>query len=569
MNKMMKWLGVTAMSFGLFACSENVAESKDVNVDAKGNVYVTLRDVNGNLLTAADSVKVTMLKVDKTPRTADSLGTVAYKDLQVGSYSILVEKTGYSSMVCAAYIAMAAKDETPIAQDLTLNVALHKTGATVSGTLVRNNSANINGTEILPAAGALVRLTMDDLGDCYFVNSVALDTADAAGAYSITGLPELASFTLVPQSLTINGELYSANALTNASTGAVGESKRYAQLAYNIDADPFQVVSSNAKSVAIDDSVVVNFSKPVDLTRLRRDDINVSNDIAITTVWSNNNMTLTVKSTTGKWESTASTFTLNYNVYSLNGQSVLGGNSLTVSVFTDGDLAAVTNFAYSTKLGTGGKDSVVADANTSTVHLKWSPVANAAGYEIYARKSTDSSYFAVETVYSPDTTVDMTTTNDFQDKKNVSFFVVAFNSLGRSSYATAPILKIADGYKPVASNLPLAYSLGAVNIDLTAETDTTWLVGRSFTFSEKMDTTKTPTLTISTAVATELGATYKWVDQTTLTVVLYAKAKVDLTEAATPATYSITAALNALTDVAGNTYEDKASGTTYTFTFTN
>ena len=23
MNKMMKWLGVTAMSFGLFACSEN------------------------------------------------------------------------------------------------------------------------------------------------------------------------------------------------------------------------------------------------------------------------------------------------------------------------------------------------------------------------------------------------------------------------------------------------------------------------------------------------------------------------------------------------------------------
>ena len=196
-------------------------------------------------------------------------------------------------------------------------------------------------------------------------------------------------------------------------------------------------------------------------------------------------------------------------------------------------------------------------------------VANAAGYEIYARKSTDSSFFVAETIYSPDTSVDMTTTNDFQDKKNVSFFVVAFNSLGRSNYATAPGLKIADGYKPVASNLPLAYSLGAVNIDLTAETDTTWLVGRSFTFSEKMDTTKAPTLTISTAVATELGATYKWVNPTTLQIVLYAKAKVDLTEAATPATYSITAALNALTDVAGNTYEDKASGTTYTFTFTN
>lgn len=568
MNKMMKWLGVTAMSFGLFACSENVAESKDVNVDAKGNLYVTLRDVNGNLLTSADSVNVTLLKVDKTPRTADSLGTVAYKDLQVGTYSLLVEKTGYSSMVCAAYISMAATDETPIAQDLTLNVALHKAGATVSGSLVRNNNANINGTEILPAASAIVRLAMDDVNSCYFVNSVAIDTTDAAGNYSITGLPELADFSLVPQSLTVNGELYSSSDLSG-TTGAVGESKRYAQLAYNIDANPFQVVSSNAKSVAIDDSVVVNFSKAVDITRLRLDDIKVSNGIAITTAWSNNNTTLTVKSTTGKWASTASSFSLIYNIYSLNGQSVLGGNSLNVSVFTDGDLAAVTNFAYSTKLGTGGKDSAVADANTGSVHLKWSPVANAAGYEIYARKSTDSSFFVAETIYSPDTSVDMTTTNDFQDKKNVSFFVVAFNSLGRSNYATAPGLKIADGYKPVATNLPLAYTLGAVDVDLTAETDTTWLVGRSFTFSEKMDTTKAPTLTISTAVATELGATYKWVNPTTLQIVLYAKAKVDLTEAATPATYSITAALNALTDVAGNTYEDKASGTTYTFTFTN
>ena len=160
MKQVVKWMGAATLGFGLMSCSDNSVESKDLNVDSKGNLYVTVRDANGTVLTAGDSVNVTLLKIDDKPRMADSLGTVLYKNLQVGSYQVLVEKAGYAPMVCATSISLAASDETPIAADQTLAVDLHKIGASVTGTAVRQNSANINGTEQVPAAEASLRLVL-------------------------------------------------------------------------------------------------------------------------------------------------------------------------------------------------------------------------------------------------------------------------------------------------------------------------------------------------------------------------------------------------------------------------
>jgi predicted RNA-binding protein with RPS1 domain len=94
MKQLVKIMGAFTLGFGLMSCGDSPVESKDLNVDTKGNLYISIRDVNGTILTAGDSVKVTLLEIDKKPRFADSLGTITYKNLQVGSYQVLVEKEG-------------------------------------------------------------------------------------------------------------------------------------------------------------------------------------------------------------------------------------------------------------------------------------------------------------------------------------------------------------------------------------------------------------------------------------------------------------------------------------------
>lgn len=527
MKHVVKWMGAATLGFGLMSCSDNSVESKDLNVDSKGNLYVSVRDVNGTVLTAGDSVNVTLLKIEDKPRMADSLGTVLYKNLQVGSYQILVEKAGYAPMVCNTDINLAASDETPIASDVTLAVDLHKIGASVTGTAVRQNAANINGVETLPATDASVRLVLGG-GACEYVNGTAVATVDASGNYSFADLPELANYTLYPQAMTVGTELNTANVIAGI-TGVVGENKKVAQLSYSVNADPFKVIATNKSSVAIDDSIVVNFSKSVDVARIRNGDIYVSNSVAIVPVWSNDNKTLTVKAATGKWNY-GSTFTLYFTVYSVDGVSIStsSSNALAVSIYTDGDLGQVAGVKAKDQMDT------TIDYNNTTVQLTWNKLANASGYEVYRKVSTDSSYVLTTTLGSINDTNVTVTGNVFSDGKSVQLLVVGVNSVGRSAFVLDSAKAFFDKVKPTqgllygaqgtattsttpgASGLDWVFESGAASVTAGATTnlELDQLTPMVIDFSEPMDTT---TFTVSSNITVTQDGTPNSSDKLTFT----------------------------------------------------
>lgn len=450
-------MGALTLGYGLMSCGDSPVESKDVNVDSKGNLYISIRDVNGTVLTAGDSVKVTLLQIDSKARLADSLGTVEYKSLQVGSYQVLIEKEGYASMVCKTDITLASVDYIPIAADQTLAVDMHKIGATVTGTAMRQDLSGINGAEIVPATDASMRLTLGG-GACEFVEGSFTATVDEDGVYSFTDLPELANYTIKPMAITISDELNLANSIAGV-TGVSDENVKIPQISYTVNTDPFEVVSTNANSVAIDDSIVVSFSKAVDVSRIRNGDINVSNDVAILTSWSNDNKTLTVKAATGKWNY-GSSFTLTYSVFSVNGVSInaVSSNSLPITIYTEGKLGVIKGFKAKNKMDT------TINYNSTVVNLTWNRLSNASGYEIYRKTSGDSSFVLAQTLNSINDTNAAMTGNDFSDGKSVRFLVVGFNSVNTSPFVVDSAKNFYDKVKPTQS---LLYSSQGTATSLT------------------------------------------------------------------------------------------------------
>lgn len=450
-------MGALTLGYGLMSCGDSPVESKDVNVDSKGNLYISIRDVNGTVLTAGDSVKVTLLQIDSKARLADSLGTVEYKSLQVGSYQVLIEKEGYASMVCKTDITLASVDYIPIAADQTLAVDMHKIGATVTGTAMRQDLSGINGAEIVPATDASMRLTLGG-GACEFVEGSFTATVDEDGVYSFTDLPELANYTIKPMAITISDELNLANSIAGV-TGVSDENVKIPQISYTVNTDPFEVVSTNANSVAIDDSIVVSFSKAVDVSRIRNGDINVSNDVAILTSWSNDNKTLTVKAATGKWNY-GSSFTLTYSVFSVNGVSInaVSSNSLPITIYTEGKLGVIKGLKAKNKMDT------TINYNSTVVNLTWNRLSNASGYEIYRKTSGDSSFVLAQTLNSINDTNAAMAGNEFSDGKSVRFLVVGFNSVNTSPFVVDSAKNFYDKVKPTQS---LLYSSQGTATSLT------------------------------------------------------------------------------------------------------
>ena len=44
MKQLVKIMGAFTLGFGLMSCGDSPVESKDLNLDTKGNLYISIRD---------------------------------------------------------------------------------------------------------------------------------------------------------------------------------------------------------------------------------------------------------------------------------------------------------------------------------------------------------------------------------------------------------------------------------------------------------------------------------------------------------------------------------------------
>ncbi len=141
----------------------------------------------------------------------------------------------------------------------------------------------------------------------------------------------------------------------------------------------------------------------------------------------------------------------------------------------------------------GLSDTVKVDYNTSSFYLIWSPLANAAVYELYKKASADSSWRFINTASDTDALV--STTGEFADGKQVKYLALGRNSKSISPLETAIILTVRDERQPYIHYN--SFKSGFNNTMPVA--DTVRITVSNFYIPEPMDTLKSPAVIIKEA----------------------------------------------------------------------
>lgn len=555
MNKSMKLAtGLSLSAMLLAGCGSDVSESKDINVDPVANLYLSFRNSVGNV--PMDSVNVTLVRVDKASRQADDQGTLSYSKLQVGSYTMLVERSGYASLSCPVSITMAATDETPIANDQAMVVNMHKLGVTVQGVAKQTQPS---GT-IVALEDATIKLSIAN-SPCTFIDNFKLASTDESGLFTFENLPENASYSITAQAMVDGNNVYvdgNSYSVSNKLSGEVAVLTSVFN--YRISTQAFVLESINTDTLGINDDIILSFSKSIDETALRSTSIKVTRNgetLAITKTLSNSNATLTISPAVGSWWANGA-YAVIVDLKSVEGQSLTRTENFTI--YNDGSLGNVAGLTvsntqsvvYSDGVGstmTKSADTNKVDARTVQMDLTWNKLANVTTYEVYEKRVGDSTYILVDEL--ADTTTTITTTDYFIKSQVIDYVVVGVNSAGRSSFETATKLSLSDKIRPSIVEDLTNWVIDPLLLDNSAGTapDTLDAYGKTFVFSEIMDSTEVPVITLTPSGESTLMTYFvKWENKYSFTVYPIVKTGQD----ASVADHSVSVDLSTLNDVAGN-----------------
>jgi len=545
-----KLLGLIAVaSLYLVGCSDNTMEQSYSDAKGEGKVSLLMRDnVTGALLS---NVSVTLIDNNKkvAADTTDSTGLAVFTGLTVGDKLFQVELAGHAGKIITVSLSDGSSD-VPRVMDVAEEVRLPLLGAQVTGKVYYEDKyGNLN-----VLSGAAVDLYLEAQAPGTWVNGHLSATTGDDGAYTFDSLPEDVKLNVYVRSTTVAGEVYAAATSRTINMLKSGESRTLDKITLNVDGDALILLSDNLDSVSESGVLELIFSTEIDTSLIKLDDIKVTHGadkIASTSAWSDGNHKLTVKSSTGKWYVGSQDLVL--NLQDINGASY--AKSLPFS--PESKSVAPSNATnLKIKANVYGKDTNRVNSNTASVTLNWTASANAEGYDILVKSEKDSNYVFTANVGSgTDSSYALNTTSFFDSAAVVKIMVLAYNSKSYADISKAPVITVKDSIRPRLVSTPGEFAVmsGLTDLELTSASDTIYADSVTFTFTEVMDTTKTPDLSFanntgSTVVAEDLLLYWHWVSETEGHVVIGALPK----KTVAPIDGAVSVDLSALTDVIGN-----------------
>jgi hypothetical protein len=552
MKKHLLLVPMALAALGLSACGDEPTAN---NVDTKANLFVKVMTSDQS---KADSVKLTLLTTKRKIAYTDSIGVAALNDLQVGSYNIQVEKSGFAPMLCQVEIPMASDDEeSAIAKEISIDLTVHKTGAILGGVAKITKMGAISDLK-----DAIMDVEARPLnGNCEFMNPRTQAETGSDGTFEAKNLPERATISVNPRHIEVDDQIYTSSN-TYSSSNLVAGNKRLITTTFSYTQSNFSFVleNNNLDTLAQNAAIELNYSKSVDVSRIRNGDIKVSTGgsaIATNLEWSNNNRTLKITPAVGStWPN--GSLNLLQTLFSADDHINLSVNK-NFQVFRTGNLAAVEGLSVKTTTtnlfnnifspnSTTAYDTLLIDDATTSLTLKWKKTANATGYQLYKKAVGKDSAFVLASDLSDTSTV--VSSLDFSKGKNIQFMVVAYNSANRSAFPESA-LSLKDTTKAkisLSTNNSLAISKAIMN-NAKSTPDTLIGVPKRAFFTEAMDTTKAPSITVSGAAADKMTFTVKWQTEHSFDIIPVIKANQD---ASTLSNFDVTVDVTGVVDRAGN-----------------
>jgi hypothetical protein len=449
-------------------------------------VSVTAQGPGGSLVTA----------------TTDAAGAYALSGLPAGvSYLVRFSASSYVGRFGSATIPDTAGNFPTDNGIVQLNIALAQANATINGHVYARDGA--------PAAGVVLGVDLRGLG----YDLVAQATTDAAGAYTLSGLPGAPSglaATVVTQPWDANADGTADYESLSRAVSTFPSAATLLDLDLRLAAVPLTLLTSNleAGTLPVSSSIQLTFNRPLDplLTTATLSDSTAGKSVAVLLSVDATGRVLTVSAAGGTDLAAFHAYLLGVAAVATNGGQAAVSRGFT-AVTASGLLPAVANLTVSPSN---------ADFDTTTFGLTWDAVPAATGYQIFARDTASNpSYLLIKTVGSspaPATSVTLPASFDhftgdavqtpFAFGVAVDLAVVAVNAAGAApDPSTATPVRRADAVAPVVE---WAYQTGIADNGAGATSRTVLL---NLTFSEYMDTGVLPAITLPGA---GLTASFAW-----------------------------------------------------------
>lgn len=443
-------------------------------------------------------------------------GVAQFNDLRIGAHVISASLAGYEPVVSEVIIQADSSYSVPFAMQTSMMLPMYRKSAVVRGKIYYRKDNILYPISQIPLELELSPLKRFDgemvpSGAADFLQPVRSVKTLPDGSFFFDSVPEFARVELKNRKHHVGGVLYGTlegGGGEVAYTKAAGDTCNILPLILLPESNGyFTIVSVNTDSITDTAALRVTFSEAVDTSEYHAKNTRVyvslaSMEVLISQKWNKSLTTLYIKPYDGVWQNREMyTITIGQNVYSLSGNVLMSQQTYHFSVGSSNSGTDVKNLWILSPQRI--------DYGTSSVRLQWSRLPGAIGYSIYSRSKIDSIWSRNTASNSgSDTTIYFNTSNQFLSDNYVDVMVLGVFQFSESDPATAKTLRLRDNTRPkiTSGSAETVYTVYDCNNSASSVSLQRQLYS-PLRFSEPMDTTKKPTVTVKEASYSYYGDT--------------------------------------------------------------
>lgn len=429
-----KALALLAVSAMFAGCGENsITTASD---EAKTTATITFKVVDSNTGLPVDSASVySVLKKDSS--LTDINGVSVWKNNVIGDYNYIISKPGFASQLSFITIGEQGKGDVARVGDKIETVTLHRQGAIVNGTILKEDPHTQNLT-----AASKINVIIKFADPKLYPSEVSTIT-DASGVFSFSNLPEGTDYTLIVPQANMDGQTYSTESSLKISGLRAGETYNTNQIKMKLIALSPELVQSNLANLdtaGLSSIITISFStaliadsvptawKIYKNSRLTDDDVcdHSGNEVLISAALDLNQKTVAIRSLSNMWNRTR---------YCLEGVATTpqGASRTFAMEFNPG---SITQRPSNLPL-----IAVNSDDYPTAITLMWNtPTESISGYKIFYKTDDMADIILLANIDSQRTTyqIDYPKSRFGVDAKAVMFYVLPYATINGLDVTSEP-----------------------------------------------------------------------------------------------------------------------------------
>jgi len=290
-------LSACASMMLMMSCGDTVVENNNGPISTEATLNVVVRDNSTGAVVNGATVTLLSAPGESIKSVVSSVtGTATFENTYVGNQKVLVEKTGYASMVYSTQIhrdnaGTGLGENVYIANENTIQALMYPLTSSLDGKLYYSKD-NISA----PAALAWVRITLDS----NFVNRIDSVRTDATGYFKFDSLPAVGDsyqLTAMQYPVSGSGKIYQNTPFGGTKPSLTANAAEHItdKFEYINDITPFIYLGSSPVTVARTQALKLLFSDTIDAPNITRNPVTVTPEQPVTVTYKDDTLIITPK----------------------------------------------------------------------------------------------------------------------------------------------------------------------------------------------------------------------------------------------------------------------------------